>query len=80
MWYLGSWFPPPESWFAAYTKVKQNDSLQRVVSAVTYKEGLVWKAIGAHPPGAKPPGFGSWSKPPAGAHPLPSSTPGKAKP
>ena len=26
-----------------------------------YKEGLIWKAIHSHPPGAKQPGFKSWS-------------------
>ena len=27
----------------------------------SYKEGLIWKAIHSHPPGAKQPGFKSWS-------------------
>jgi len=42
-------------------------------------EGLLWTAIGAHPAGAKAPGYGSWAEqpripPPAGAptrRPLP---------
>ena len=37
-----------------------------VVSAEAYKEGLLWPAIGTHPPGAKQPGYGSWSLPPKG--------------
>ena len=27
----------------------------------SYAEGLVWKIMGSHPPGAKQPGFKSWS-------------------
>ena len=37
-----------------------------VVSADAYREGLVWGVIGAHPPAAKQPGFGSWAFPPRG--------------
>jgi hypothetical protein len=48
MWYLGGDATP----FSA-----------NVVSAATYKEGLVWQAIGSHPPAAKQPGYGSWSLP-----------------
>lgn len=35
-----------------------------VVSAAAYTEGLLWRAIGAHPSGAKAPGYGSWAVPP----------------
>jgi hypothetical protein len=35
-----------------------------VVSAAAYTEGLLWRAIGAHPQGAKAPGYGSWAVPP----------------
>lgn len=31
------------------------------VSSISYTEGLVWKLMGSHPPGAKQPGFKSWS-------------------
>lgn len=31
------------------------------VAGESYKEGLIWKAIYSHPPGAKQPGFGTWS-------------------
>jgi hypothetical protein len=40
--------------------------LGQVVSADAYKEGLVWPAIGTHPPAAKQPGYASWSLPPDG--------------
>ncbi|MEU5254210.1 hypothetical protein [Streptomyces longwoodensis] len=36
-----------------------------VVSPDAYTEGLLWRAIGAHPSGAKAPGYGSWATPPA---------------
>ncbi|MFF4172365.1 hypothetical protein [Streptomyces sp. NPDC001744] len=35
-----------------------------VVSPDAYTEGLLWRAIGAHPSGAKAPGYGSWAQPP----------------
>jgi hypothetical protein len=35
-----------------------------VVSPDAYTEGLLWRAIGAHPSGAKAPGYGSWADPP----------------
>ena len=35
-----------------------------VVSGQAYVQGLVWDAAQTHPPGAKQPGYGSWSMPP----------------
>jgi hypothetical protein len=32
-----------------------------VVSSASYIQGLMWDTIHAHPPGAKQPGYGSWS-------------------
>jgi hypothetical protein len=46
LWYLGTW---------------QKDKSTIVVSAKAYQEGLIWKVMHTHPPGAKQPGFGSWS-------------------
>ena len=48
MWYLAQW---------------EGNSFEDtfIVSAEAYQQGLVWDAIGAHPQGAKHPGFGSWS-------------------
>jgi hypothetical protein len=34
------------------------------VNESAYTEGLLWVAIGANPPGAKAPGYGSWARPP----------------
>lgn len=49
LWYLGVW---------------ESGKEPIILSAESYKEGLVWLAIGAHPQGAKQQGFGSWSEPP----------------
>jgi hypothetical protein len=57
LWYTGTWF----------------DTLPfggAPLSAQAYIEGLVWRAIGAHPMAAKPQGYGAWSAPP------PSDPPG----
>lgn len=43
------------SWHGAY------------ISASSYTEGLVWKVMGSHPPGAKQPGFKSWNVQPINA-------------
>lgn len=62
LWYLGTWYPLP----GRYRDVNGStvDDAEHVVSAQGYREGLVWAAAGAHPMGAKPPGFGSWAEPP----------------
>ena len=62
MWYLGNWSQLPQEWRDAYgANARDTD---HVVSADAYQEGLVWRAIGSHPAGAKQPGFGTWSLPP----------------
>jgi hypothetical protein len=63
LWYLGQWNALPNEW-----RNRNGASpldVPRVISADAYAAGLVWTAIGAHPMGAKPPGFGSWANPPA---------------
>ena len=49
LWYTGAW-----------RNVKDNPFSSEVASAQAYQEGLIWKVMHAHPPGAKQPGFGSW--------------------
>jgi hypothetical protein len=58
MWYVGNWNELPSSWQQVYG-VNPNDTT-RVISPEAYEQGLVWDAIGAHPPAAKQPGFDSW--------------------
>jgi hypothetical protein len=62
MWYLGNWYQLPRAWREAHGAHARDTD--HVVSAAAYQEGLVWRAIGSHPPGAKQPGFGTWSQPP----------------
>jgi hypothetical protein len=62
LWYYGTWYALPEAWHQKYGPAP--DDTTYVVSAAGYVEGLLWRAIGAHPAGAKAPGFGSWAYPP----------------
>lgn len=62
LWYLGSWYPLPGSYADINGSTAQD--IEHVVSARAYREGLVWPAAGAHPMGAKAPGYGSWAEPP----------------
>jgi hypothetical protein len=80
MWYSGVWYELPGAWTDAYGALPKNVAF--TVSPAAYTEGLLWPSIGANPPGAKAPGYGSWTQPPripAGEpqwtpHPIPAST------
>ena len=63
MWYMGNWYQLPAAWRENY--VWSEDDVDKVISAESYKEGLVWTAMGQHPKSAKQPGFGTWAFPPA---------------
>ncbi|HKM64311.1 MAG TPA: hypothetical protein VJY39_17655 [Acidisphaera sp.] len=63
LWYIGIWYELPRAWTEAYGALPPN--VDTMISGASYAEGLLWTAIGAHPPGAKPPGYGSWADPPA---------------
>jgi hypothetical protein len=67
LWYLGQWNQMPHGWRNEYGA----SALDRnhIISASSYKHGLVWTAMGAHPMGTKQQGFGAWSLPPP--EPLP---------
>ncbi|MBY5827713.1 hypothetical protein [Rhizobium leguminosarum] len=62
LWYSGTWFELPSAWTERFGRRTADATF--VVSPDAYVEGLLWKAIGAHPAGAKGPGFGSWAFPP----------------
>jgi hypothetical protein len=62
LWYIGTWYALPERWQEIYGPTPTNNSF--VVSQAGYAEGLLWPTIGAHPAGAKAPGFASWVNPP----------------
>ncbi len=62
MWYIGIWEALPLEWVERYGPTIDNAGF--MVSGRAYREGLLWLAIGANPPGAKAPGYGSWALPP----------------
>ena len=63
LWYLGQWDQMPRHWRDRHGASPADTA--GVPSAAAFRAGLVWRAIGAHPTGANPPGFGSWATPPA---------------
>ncbi|NET46543.1 MAG: hypothetical protein F6K15_33785 [Okeania sp. SIO2B3] len=62
LWYTATWEKMPEAWHYWYGTGENGDSF--IPSPQAYPEGLVWKAVGVNPPGAKAPGYGTWSEPP----------------
>lgn len=63
LWYLGTWYPLPGGYRDRFGSTA--DDVEQVISSQGYREGLVWLAAGTHAMGAKGPGYGSWSEPPA---------------
>lgn len=64
LWYNAIWYQLPPQWTARHGANALDQD--QVVSAKAYPEALIWRAIGAHPPAAKPQGFGAWALPPEG--------------
>ena len=62
LWYAGMWYALPSAWTDRYGARAAGET--STVTAASYQEGLLWRAIGANPPGAKAPGYGSWTQPP----------------
>lgn len=62
LWYFGIWYQMPSAWRLDYAA--DLDDRTFVVSDIAYKNALVWRAMLAHPKGARQPGFGSWTFPP----------------
>lgn len=63
LWYTATWDKLPKSLESWYGIDQKNSPF--IPSPQSYPEGLVWKAIGVNPPGAKAPGYGTWSEPPS---------------
>lgn len=63
LWYTATWEQMPEAWYYWYGTGNNDPSF--IPSPNAYPEGLVWKAVGVNPPGAKAPGYGTWSEPPS---------------
>jgi hypothetical protein len=62
LWYVGIWYELPPEWIDAIGAREENYTF--MVSASSYTEGLLWPAIGGNPPGARGPGYASWTGPP----------------
>jgi hypothetical protein len=62
VWYVGTWYQLPNDWCEAYGQSPLDETF--VMSPLAYTEGLLWPAVGAHPPGAKAPGWDSWGNEP----------------
>jgi hypothetical protein len=62
LWFAGMWYGLPPAWTDRYGAHAAAET--STVTAASYQEGLLWRAIGANPPGAKAPGYGSWARPP----------------
>ena len=65
LWYLGQWNQLPADWRDLHGASAIDQTC--IISPEAYTPGLAWKAIHAHPTGAKMPGYGSWALPPVGA-------------
>ena len=63
LWYTGTWTQMSYDWTQANGPFFPNDTT-RIISSQAYKQGLMWKAVGSHPMGAKQEGFASWAYPP----------------
>jgi hypothetical protein len=62
LWYVGVWYALPPEWHDAFGATERDGTF--TASPQAYPEGLLWRAIGANPPGARAPGYGSWAQPP----------------
>jgi hypothetical protein len=62
LWYVGVWYKLPQEWTETFGAREADVTF--VISPAAYAEGLLWRTIGANPPGAKAPGYGSWAAPP----------------
>lgn len=62
LWYAGIWYTLPPEWRESFGARAADGTF--VVGQTAYTQGLLWYAIGANPPGARAPGYGSWAAPP----------------
>jgi hypothetical protein len=62
LWYVGVWYELPPDWTDGFGALENDGTF--TASPAAYPEGLLWRAIGANPPGAHGPGYGSWAEPP----------------
>ncbi|NEO65859.1 MAG: hypothetical protein F6J98_37890, partial [Moorea sp. SIO4G2] len=68
LWYTATWEKLPDQWreqFGASVDHSIFIPSPYIPSPYAYPEGLVWRAVGVNPPGAKAPGYGTWSEAPS---------------
>ncbi len=70
LWYVGIWYELAPEWIDAFGALEKNYTF--MVSASAYTSGVLWPAIGGNPPGARGPGFASWTGPPRIPGPVPT--------
>jgi len=73
LWYLGVWNQLSAGWYEAAglpLPGPTDPGRSHVPSPSSYVEQLSYRTAGAHTPGAKPGGFGSWSIPPVDHAPM----------
>ncbi|MEB3884182.1 hypothetical protein [Lyngbya sp. CCY1209] len=63
LWYMATWEELPPEWREKFGTPVNDGTF--IASPHAYPEGLVWSAVGVNPPGAKAPGYESWSYPPS---------------
>jgi hypothetical protein len=62
LWYSGTWRRMPQDWRETFAPGLPDGDI--IPAQTAYTEGLLWPAIGANPPGAKPFGYAMWARPP----------------
>lgn len=62
LWYVSTWYELPLWWRDKFGPCVNDGTY--IVSPYAYPEGLLWVAVGAHPAGAKAPGYGTWTTAP----------------
>jgi len=72
LWYVGVWYSLPPEWIDSFGALENDGTF--TASSSAYPEGLLWRAIGANPPGARAPGYGSWAHAPI-IPPIPGDEP-----
>lgn len=62
LWYTATWYELPPAWRANFGALPNDRTF--VSYPYAYAESLLGPAVGAHPAGAKPTGYQSWTLPP----------------
>jgi hypothetical protein len=61
LWYLGAWQQLPDSFWTATGRPRPAGDISHIPSSLAYEQGLAWRVACAHPPGARPTGYGGWA-------------------